>query len=141
MSQDNPDYKSGKGNGGDDEDFEMGSFVAYCVPPGSYEAEFFKVKKIQTMHGEKIKWIFKLLKKKHNGNLVDGLGPLEAGERNNSGRILQGLTNEPLDPKQKVKLSDFYGTRGKVTIAKGTTEGTCNVVDFHQEEPEDDEDE
>lgn len=123
----------------DDGDFSMGSNPPpYYAPPGAHAAEFIKYELIQTQHGRKVKWIFKLLNKKHEGNSVDGLGPLKAGSGNSSGRILRGLTGKPLDPEANVKLKKLYGTKGKVILKDGTANNTCNVTDFFQEGDDDD---
>ena len=141
MTSYHKDYdRADGGDDDDDDDFEMHSYVPYYVEPGLYPAEFTDWKRLTTQYGERCRWIFKLTQKKHKGNVVDGLGPLQAGDKNNSGKILRGLTGQPLDPQKGVKIKKLFGTTGQVVVEDGDKPNTCKVVGFVLPNDDDDDD-
>lgn len=109
------------------------------LTPGTYEMEFDGVKELQTQHGQCALLIFRCVE---NGPLhgLDSTFLANARVTNGSklGRMIVSLRGGiPLEPNEKIDLTEYYRVRGRATIVKNEKNDRIVVDGFvrHPEQP------
>ena len=128
----------------DGDDFKPEVYKPYYVPPNVYRAKLKSWKKhdFKGDTGKKLIFQFELLAKKHNGELVPGMGDLQATPGNVTGRLISGMTGMQLSSKNMPGLNSLIGTEGWASIrdVKNKKGEKCTVWDFSLQKPGEEED-
>jgi hypothetical protein len=94
------------------------------VPEGTYTATFQGCETTTTSLGDGVRWNFSI-----NGGPFDGQGVSSVSSnrptmKNRAGRIVAGMTGEPLTPAKQIDTATFVGKRFLVIVRRSEGGGT-----------------
>lgn len=80
------------------------------VPAGIYKASFLTVEETQhEEYGNGSKFVFEVVEGDHKGEQATRITNSEPTPKNAAGRMIAGITGEPLTPGSKIDLAPFVG--------------------------------